>query len=72
VAPVAGKYGIFYGLLAGFIHLILTPHTLALQGGFDLYNNGFTAGFVAGIVVAVAQQVTIKLKIPSFKKKLRA
>jgi hypothetical protein len=72
VAPVAGKYGIFYGLLAGFIHLILTPHTLALQGGFDLYNNGFTAGFVAGIVVAIAQQVTIKLKMPSFKKKLRS
>lgn len=72
VAPVAGKYGIFYGLLAGFIHLTLTPYTFALQGGFDLYNNGFTAGFVAGIVVAIAQQITIKLKIPSFKRKLRA
>lgn len=72
LAPVAGKYGIFYGLLAGFLHLTFIPHALALQGGFDLYNNGFTAGLVAGIVVSIAQQVTIKFKIPKLKRKLRA
>lgn len=72
LAPVAGKYGIFYGILAGFLHLTFNPYTFALQGGFDLYNNGFTAGLVAGIVVSIAQQVTIKFKIPKFKRKLRA
>lgn len=56
LAPVAGKFGVFYGLLAGFIHLLIAPNALALQGGFDLYNNGFTAGLVAGIVVVIAQQ----------------
>ena len=56
LAPVAGKFGIFYGVLAGFIHLLIAPQALALQGGFDLYNNGFTAGLVAGIVVVIAQQ----------------
>jgi hypothetical protein len=56
LAPVSGKFGIFYGMLAGFIHLLIAPQALALQGGFDLYNNGFTAGLVAGIVVVVAQQ----------------
>jgi len=56
LAPVAGKFGVFYGLLAGFLHLLIAPHALTLQGGFDLYNNGFTAGLVAGIVVVVAQQ----------------
>jgi hypothetical protein len=56
LAPVAGKFGIFYGVLAGFIHLLIAPQALALQGGFDLYNNGFTAGLAAGIVVVIAQQ----------------
>jgi hypothetical protein len=59
LAPVAGKFGVFYGLLAGFIHLLIAPQALALQGGFDLYNNGFTAGLVAGIVVVIAQQFPI-------------
>jgi hypothetical protein len=56
LAPVAGKFGVFYGMLAGFLHLLIAPQALALQGGFDLYNNGFTAGLVAGIVVVIAQQ----------------
>jgi hypothetical protein len=56
LAPVAGKFGLFYGLLAGFLHLLIAPQALALQGGFDLYNNGFTAGLAAGIVVVIAQQ----------------
>jgi hypothetical protein len=59
LAPVAGKFGVFYGLLAGFIHLLIAPQAFALQGGFDLYNNGFTAGLVAGIVVVIAQQFPI-------------
>ncbi len=59
LAPVGGKFGIFYGLLAGFIHLIIAPQALALQGGFDLYNNGFTGGLVAGIVVVIAQNFPI-------------
>jgi hypothetical protein len=56
LAPVAGKFGLFYGLLSGFLHLLIAPQALAFQGGFDLYNNGFTAGLVAGIVVVIAQQ----------------
>jgi hypothetical protein len=38
---------------------LIAPQALALQGGFDLYNNGFTAGLVAGIVVVIAQQFPI-------------
>jgi hypothetical protein len=72
LAPVAGKYGVIYGLLAGFLHLTIAPYALVLQGGFDLYNNGFTGGIVAGIVVAIAQQVVLTIKIPKFKRKLRA
>jgi hypothetical protein len=57
LAPVAGKFGIVYGLIAGFLHLLIAPQALFLQGGFDLYNNGFTAGLVAGVIVVVAQNI---------------
>lgn len=71
LAPVSGKFGLIYGVLAGFIHLLVAPQAFALQGGFDLYNNGFTAGLVAGIIVAVAQQFPIPRLQQLLKKKLK-
>jgi len=53
LAPIAGKFGIIAGIIAGFIHLLVTPLALDFQGGFDLYNNGFAAGFVAAVLVPV-------------------
>jgi hypothetical protein len=50
LAPLAGKYGFLAGVLAGFIHLLITRLALDFQGGFDLYNNGFAAGFVAAVL----------------------
>lgn len=60
IAPIAGKYGFVYGVIAGFLHLILKPYALQAQGGFDLYNNGFTAGLVAGLIVVLAQQFPLR------------
>ncbi len=51
VAPIAGRFGILIGIFAGFIHISITPYTYTFQGGFDLYNNGFAAGFVAALLV---------------------
>jgi hypothetical protein len=59
LAPISGKFGISYGLIAGALHLLVAPQALALQGGFDLYNNGFTAGLVAGVVVVIAQNIQL-------------
>lgn len=50
LAPLAGKYGFFAGIIAGFIHLLIVSLALNFQGGFDLYNNGFAAGFVAAVL----------------------
>ncbi|MBM3909243.1 MAG: DUF1576 domain-containing protein [Firmicutes bacterium] len=71
LAPVGGKFGIFYGVLAGFVHLLLAPQAFALQGGFDLYNNGFTAGLVAGVIVVIAQQFPIPPINQWFKKTVK-
>ncbi len=50
LAPLAGQFGIIAGLIAGFLHVLITPLALNFQGGFDLYNNGFAAGFVAALL----------------------
>ena len=50
LAPIAGRFGFIAGIIAGFLHLLITPLALSFQGGFDLYNNGFAAGFVAAIL----------------------
>ncbi len=53
IAPIAGRFGVLFGIFAGFVHIVLTPFTYVFQGGFDLYNNGFAAGFVAALLVPV-------------------
>ena len=50
LAPIAGKFGVGAGIIAGFLHFLIVAQTLEFQGGFDLYNNGFAAGFVAAII----------------------
>ncbi len=58
LAPISGRFGVVAGLLAGFVHLLITPLALQFQGGFDLYNNGFAAGFVGAVISSLF--VTIK------------
>lgn len=53
VAPIAGQFGLVVGIIIGFVHVMITPLALAFQGGFDLYNNGFAAGFVAAVFAPV-------------------
>lgn len=55
LAPICGRYGIFAGLVAGALHVILVPLTLSFQGGFVLYNNGFASCFVACIMIALIE-----------------
>lgn len=60
VAPIAGRYGIIYGVLIGALHIIFTPIVISLQGGFDLYNNGLSAGFEAALVTVLAEKIFIR------------
>ncbi len=57
LAPLSGRYGIIFGIIAGILHILITPLTIGFQGGFDLYNNGFSAGFVAAIVYVLAEKI---------------
>ncbi|MDE7263779.1 MAG: DUF1576 domain-containing protein [Anaeroplasmataceae bacterium] len=62
LAPIAGRYGIGYGLLIGSMHIIMTPIMISFQGGFDLYNNGLAAGFEAAIVTVLAEKIFVRRK----------
>lgn len=55
LAPVAGHFGIFCGILAGFLHSSVVLYVGALYGGMNLYNNGFAGGLVAIFLVPVIQ-----------------
>lgn len=51
LAPIAGHYGQWAGLMAGFFHFSIVHNVGVLHGGVNLYNNGFAAGFVASFLV---------------------
>ena len=55
LAPIAGTFGAFYGIMAGFLHAFLVLTIGEPCGGFNLYNNGFSAGLVAIIMVGFIQ-----------------
>lgn len=51
LSPIAGQFGIVAGLLAGALHSAVVMCTSSLYGGLNLYNNGFSTGLVAIILV---------------------
>ena len=53
LAPLAGQFGIFIGILAGAIHVIVVDVTASWHGGLDLYNNGFAGGLTASLIISV-------------------
>ena len=51
LAPIAGAYGWWAGVIGGMMHYALVTSVPAIHGGFSLYNGGFTALVVAIILV---------------------
>ncbi|MCX5515289.1 DUF1576 domain-containing protein [Kaistia algarum] len=54
LAPIAGRFGWHWGLVAGFVHSSAALSVGFLHGGLNLYNNGFAAGIVAAVIAPVA------------------
>lgn len=50
LAPIAGGYGWSFGIIAGLVHMAMVMNVGGLHGGMNLYNNGFSGGFVAAIL----------------------
>lgn len=57
LAPIAGHFGWRWGTVAGFIHSSVALSVVGVQGGLNLYNNGFAAGLVACVLVPVIRSM---------------
>jgi len=58
LAPVAGVYGPIWGIIAGWLHLGVVQSIGVVHGGLNLYNNGFSAGIVAGFLLPIMDTIT--------------
>lgn len=53
LAPISGRFGWHWGIVAGFVHSSAAQSVGVLHGGLNLYNNGFAAGIVASVLAPV-------------------
>jgi hypothetical protein len=53
LAPIAGRFGWHWGIVAGLIHSSAALSVGSLHAGLNLYNNGFAAGIVAAVLAPV-------------------
>jgi len=53
LAPIAGRFGWHWGVVAGLMHSSAALSVGSLHAGLNLYNNGFAAGIVAAVLVPV-------------------
>jgi len=55
LAPLTGAYGWAVGIIAGFLHMSMVMNIGYLHGGMNLYNNGFSGGFIAATLVPLLE-----------------
>ena len=51
LSPIAQVYGPIPGIIAGIIHVSMVVNISYMHAGMNLYNNGFSGGFVAATLV---------------------
>jgi len=51
LAPLVKRFGIGWGIVAGFVHLAISTNVGIFHGGMNLYNNGFAGGLTAMILL---------------------
>ena len=65
LAPIAGRFGRGWGIVAGFVHCSAAQTVGPLHAGLNLYNNGFAAGIVASVLVPVIIAIQSRNDRPS-------
>ncbi len=68
LAPIAGQFGVIAGIVAGMLHVAIVTCTNNLYGGLNLYNNGFSCGWVAIIMVPFMESFIARYKVHPRKK----
>lgn len=57
LAPVAGRYGPIAGIITGFMHAGMVTNISYLHAGVNLYNNGFSGGFIAATLAPIFEVI---------------
>ena len=71
LAPISGKYGWHWGILTGFFHVSIAVFIGDINGGLNLYNNGFAGSFIAVLILPliIASKISYrKLKYKYIKR----
>ena len=53
LCPIASKFGVKFGIIAGALSAVICTSTAQMHGGLMLYNGGFTAGLTAMLMVPI-------------------
>ncbi len=53
LSPIAGTFGVFAGVIAGAMHVLIVSSITYIQGGINLYNYGCAAGMVCIIIIPI-------------------
>lgn len=69
LAPIAGQFGVIAGIVAGMLHSAIVMCTSSMYGGLNLYNNGFSAGWVAIIMIPVLESFMKRFEVKKRSKK---
>ena len=71
LSPIAGQFGPIAGIFAGMLHAVIVMCTGAMYGGLNLYNNGFSAGWVAIILVPLIESFISHFEMRKKEKSLK-
>lgn len=55
LSPISGQFGVLAGVIAGMLHSAVVMCTSKMYGGLNLYNNGFSAGWVAIVMLPILE-----------------
>lgn len=71
LAPIAGQFGPVAGIVAGILHAAIVMYTSQMYGGLNLYNNGFSCGWVAIIMIPLIESFMSRFEHGKTKKRQR-
>lgn len=68
ISPIAGQFGVAAGILAGALHVAIVTCTTSMYGGLNLYNNGFSCGWVAIFLVPLLESFIKRYQLKRARK----
>ena len=71
VSPIAGQFGVLAGIVAGMLHSCIVMCTSQMYGGLNLYNNGFSCGWVAIVMIPALESFMRGYEVRKQQRKIK-